>query len=254
MAVSLLVYVPFLLLAAPLPLSVSFRLSNVWTGFFVLMARVLVGIRHEFHGLEHLPQGACVYYSKHQSAWETLAYQTIFPHYVWIIKREALWIPVFGWGLATLRPIAINRSSGQKAVSQIVEQGCRRLREGVGVMIFPEGTRIKPGERHRYGLGGALLAKAAGAQLVPIAHNSGLFWPPRRLGGYQAGVIDVVIGEPLDSRGLDEHEITQRLKCWMDETSDGLISSPRFDPGFGPGFGPEREPGTSDETPESSLS
>jgi len=229
LAGSLVVYVPFLLLFTFTPLRVRHRLSNVWTRFFVAFIGAAMGIRHRVRGMERLPDEACIYFVKHQSTWETLAFQTLFPHYVWILKREALWIPFFGWGLALLRPIAIDRSAGRAAVEQIIEQGGRRLSQGLGILIFPEGTRIAPKARHRYGLSGVLLAQATGAPMVPIAHNSGLFWPPKRLGGYRPGTIDVVSGEPVRvAPDEDPQAVTERLREWMDTTADRLADRADF--------------------------
>lgn len=221
-ALSLVVFVPVLLLLWPLPHRLRFGFSNLWCRFFVVWIRWFMGIGHRIRGLEHLPPGPRIYYVKHQSTWETLALQTVFDPYVWIVKREALWIPFFGWGLACLRPIAIDRRAGRQAVEQVIEQGRRRLLQGLGVCIFPEGTRVAPGQHRRYGLSGALLAQATGAAVVPIAHNAGRFWPPKRMGGFRPGTIEVVIGAPLLPDELSPEAMTEQLKRWMDQTADTL--------------------------------
>ncbi len=114
---------------------------------------------------------------KHTSAWETVALFVIFsPAHVWVLKRELLWIPLMGWGLKVLRPIAIDRSAGHRAVNQVIEQGQERLADGLWVIVFPEGTRVAVGETRKYGLSGALLAAAAERLVVPVSHNAGEFY------------------------------------------------------------------------------
>ncbi len=225
LAVSLVLFVPVLLLLWPAPLAARFRFSNHWTRFFVASLRVVCGIDHRIEGMENLPGPAVIYFSKHQSTWETLAFQTLFPHYVWIVKREALRIPVFGWGLASLEPIAIDRSAGRDAVSQIKEQGIARLKAGLSILIFPQGTRVAPGEYRRYRLGGGILATATGAPVVPIAHNAGLYWPPKRLLVARPGTIRVRIGKPLDPRGLSPEQIVSRLEEWVEANTRELEAS-----------------------------
>lgn len=229
LAVSLVVFVPVLLLLFRAPLAARFDFSNRWCRFFVASLKLVCGIDHRIDGLARVPARAVIIYSKHQSTWETLAFQTFFPHYVWVLKREALRIPVFGWGLASLEPIAIDRSAGKDAVTQVKEQGLARLRAGLSVLIFPQGTRVAPGEYRRYKLGGGILAAAAGVPVVPIAHNAGMYWPPKRLLVARPGTIRVRIGEPLDPRGLSPEEITARLEQWIESNTrelEGLAETP----------------------------
>ena len=103
----------------------------------------------------------------------------VFPPQSWVLKRELMWIPLVGWAVRCLKPIAINRKAGATAVNQVVEQGKQRLREGLWILIFPEGTRVAVGEKRKYGVSGALLASRAGCKIVPVAHNAGYFWPRR---------------------------------------------------------------------------
>lgn len=229
LVVSLMLFVPVLLLFWVAPLPARFRFSVHWCRFFVASLRFVCGIDHRIEGMENLPQGPVIYFSKHQSSWETLAFQTVFPHYVWILKREALRIPVFGWGLASLEPIAIDRSAGHDAVSQVKEQGIARLRAGLSILIFPQGTRVAPGEYRRYKLGGGILAVASGAPVVPIAHNAGCYWPAKRLLVARPGTIRVRIGRPLDPRGLSPEEITASLERWIEANTkelEGLAETP----------------------------
>ena len=133
------------------------------------------GIRYRVIGSEHIPREPCIILSKHQSAWETLVYQVIFPPQVWVLKRELLWVPFFGWGLAMLSPIAIDRRAGTRALKQMFDQGRERLRQGFSIVMFPEGTRTMPGKRGKYHPGGAWLAVQTGTQVAgrTMRGNSG---------------------------------------------------------------------------------
>jgi 1-acyl-sn-glycerol-3-phosphate acyltransferase len=211
------VYAPLALLTFPLPYRLRYRLITAWAHFHTWLARVLLRIRYVVEGREHLPAGAAIVLGKHQSTWETLAFQTIFPMQTWVLKRELMWIPLFGWALALMKPIAIDRGAGRRAVEQVVEQGRRRLQEGIWVVIFPEGTRVAPGQRKRYGVGGAVLAEATGYPVVPVAHNAGTFWPRRRM-RKTPGTVRVVIGPVIDPRGLTAAEIGRRAEAWIEST------------------------------------
>jgi len=162
-----------------------------------------------------------VIFARHSSTWETMALQRRFPPYCWIIKRELLWIPFFGWGLAILRPIAIDRSSGRRAVEQIARQGADRLREGLWVMCFPETTRMAPGQRRRFGMGGAVLASRTGAPVVPVAHDAGCYWRRRGFLKYP-GTIRVEVGPVIETAGRTPDEINRIAKEWIDAATDRL--------------------------------
>ena len=172
---------------------------------------------------EPLPTRAAVVLSKHQSAWETIAFQLIFPPQAWVLKRELLWIPFFGWGLAASRPVAINRSSGARALEEVVRQGKKRLSEGRWVIVFPEGTRMRPGEHGRYNPGGALLATRAGAPVVPVAHNAGEFWPKR---GFlkHPGTIRVSIGPVIETQGKRAKEVSTQAELWIEESMSRITT------------------------------
>jgi 1-acyl-sn-glycerol-3-phosphate acyltransferase len=132
------------------------------------------------------------------------------------MKRELIWAPILGWALALLKPIAINRSGGRNAVNQVIEQGQARLREGLWIMIFPEGTRVPVGQMGRFGLSGILLAQAAGKPVVPVAHNAGYFWRRRGL-LKRPGTIQVVIGHPIPTTNRDPRELADEIKSWMEQ-------------------------------------
>ena len=163
--------------------------------------------------------------SKHQSAWETMALQEMFPPQVWVMKREIFWIPFFGWAIAAMEPIAIDRSSGRKAISQIIEQGKKTLDSGKWVVIFPEGTRVPPGKKGRYGMGGAILATKSGYPVIPVALNSGEFW---RRNDFikRPGTIDVVIGKPIDSAGREPDSLNNEVEEWIEMQMKRISISP----------------------------
>lgn len=215
--VSTIVMALLLLLLAPFPFLVRQRFSVLWPRFNLWWLRITCGLRHEVRGRENIPDGPAIYLCKHQSAWETIAMETMVPPMVWVLKRELMWIPIFGWALAVLRPIALDRSKGRAAVEQLIEQGSQRLQDGISIVIFPEGTRVAPGKKGKYRLGGALLAERTGYPVVPMAHNAGHFWPRR---GFikHPGTIQVVIGEPFDTSGMTAAQINQKAEHWIEET------------------------------------
>ncbi|MFA6972077.1 MAG: lysophospholipid acyltransferase family protein [Gallionella sp.] len=192
-----------------------YRLISSYARTMIWVLKVVCGIRHEVTGIENIPSVPCVVLCKHQSAWETLALQAIFPPQAWVLKRELLWIPFFGWGLAMTSPIAINRSDGKGAVKQLLKQGKHRLAQGFFVVIFPEGTRIAYGERGKYKVGGALLAASAGVPVVPVAHNAGRLWG-RNSFIKHPGLITMSIGEPIETHGLKADEINSRTETWIE--------------------------------------
>jgi 1-acyl-sn-glycerol-3-phosphate acyltransferase len=172
-------------------------------------------ITYEVHGWENVPPGPVVLMAKHQSAWETLFMEAKFPAQCWIVKKELLWLPFVGWGLMAIKCIAIDRSSGHNARDQIVAQGAERLKQGLWVSIFPEGTRVSPGKAGRYGIGGALLATRTGTPILPMAHNAGEFWG-RYAFKKHAGCVKVVIGPPIRTAGRDVVTVNNELQEWIE--------------------------------------
>ncbi len=223
LCLSLLVYAPLAVLSFPLPILARSRFIAQWARFQLWSLRHVCRLDYQIEGCGNLPPGPAIVFSKHQSAWETLAYQVILPPLTWVLKRELLWIPLFGWGLAMLRPIAIKRGTGRRAVDQMVKQGTDRLADGLWVLIFPEGTRLPPRTRRKYKQGGAILAAKSGYPVVPIAHNAGSFWPRR---GFvkRPGVIRVAIGPVIESRGRSAAEITKLSEDWIESTMKELES------------------------------
>ncbi len=202
-------------LALPLnPVTRNVLISG-WARSMIWWLRVTCNIRHEVSGLENLPKTPSIILSKHQSAWETLAFQAIFPTQVYVLKRELLWIPIFGWGLAMSSPIAIDRSSGREALRKLVTNGAARLKNGLWVVIFPEGTRKAPGEKGKYQIGGAWLATHTQTQVVPVAHNAGRCWAKNSF-IKKPGVIRVHIGKPIASAGMKADAVNQQVEHWIE--------------------------------------
>ena len=209
------VFTLFALLSFPLHPITRYRIISGWALTVMWLLRVLCGMRLEVRGAQNIPTDPAIVMCKHQSAWETIALQKVFPPQVWVLKRELLWIPFFGWGLAMTSPVAIQRSSGKKAVMQLMRQGKQRLDTGFCVVIFPEGTRVPYGQRGKYKLGGALLAASSGVPVVPVAHNAGKLWGRNSFLKYP-GVITMSIGAPIDPTGLKAEEINRRVEDWIE--------------------------------------
>ena len=208
-----------------LPFRGRSAIANGWGYVNLLLQRWICGLGYRIQGKENIPAGNTIVLSKHQSAWETIAFRCLLPReQTWVLKRELMWIPLFGWALAAAEPIAINRKAGRRSALQIIEQGRKRLEQGRTVVIFPEGTRVAPGTRKKYGLGGALLAEQTGYPVLPVAHNAGVFWRRRGVRKFP-GTIDVVIGPALETKGLSAKEINRRVEQWIEETVEKLPQS-----------------------------
>jgi 1-acyl-sn-glycerol-3-phosphate acyltransferase len=203
------------LLTFPFKPITRYRVITAWSHLVVGMAWLICGVRYRVIGRDHLPRDPCIVLSKHQSAWETLAYQVILPPQVWVLKRELLRVPFFGWGLAMMSPIAIDRGSATRALKQTLEQGKRRLCDGWWIVIFPEGTRIAPGERGRYHLGGAWLAGKTDAPVLPIAHNAGTVWGRNAFIKYP-GTITVSIGPVIHPAGMTTDALNRKVEDWIE--------------------------------------
>ena len=215
-------YALFALATFPLPAQIRFRLISGWSRAVIALAQVVLGIRYRVEGLEHLPSQPAIILAKHQSAWETLAFQVIFPPQVLVLKRELLWIPFFGWGLALMSPISIDRRKGTSALKRMLAQGRERLSQGFWIAIFPEGTRVAPGTRGEYRVGGAWLAVKTGALVVPVAHNAGLFWR-RNAFIKRPGTVTVLIGEPISPDGLTPEALNAQVEEWIESRMPALL-------------------------------
>jgi 1-acyl-sn-glycerol-3-phosphate acyltransferase len=226
MAVSVVLFgLPMALLGWLMPMSWRHAFANAWGRTNLWLMKRVCGLTYKITGMEHIPAGGAVIMSKHQSTWETIALRGLLPKtQAWVLKRELMWIPVFGWAMAVVHPIAIDRSAGRKAIKQIIEQGKARLAEGRNVIVFPEGTRTAPGQRHRYGIGGGLLAEKAQVPVIPIAHNAGVFWARRGLRKYP-GTIQVVVGPPMPTAGKRATQIMEEVEAWIEGIQETLPQS-----------------------------
>lgn len=202
------------LLIAPFPALTRYQYISNWAKTMLWWLRITCNITHRIIGVENIPNHPSIILSKHQSAWETLAFQTMFPPQVWVLKRELLWLPFFGWGLALTSPIAIDRSAGREALKQLVAQGKDRLARNFWVVIFPEGTRVAPNTTSKFHIGGAWLASHAQATVVPVAHNAGEFWGKNSF-IKKPGVITASIGQEIDCTGLKPDAINTQVEAWI---------------------------------------
>ena len=221
LSITTIITSPVCVLIYPLPFKLRYYFVTRWTLFNLWWLKITCGLKHTITGLENIPKGPAIVMCKHQSAWETLALQIIFPPQAWILKRELLWIPIYGWGLASMDPISIDRGSAIKSVRQIVNQGCQRLANGIWVVIFPEGTRVAPGEKRKYLPGGGLLAEKSGVPIVPVAHNSGFFWPRNSI-IKKPGTITMVIGPVIQTTGKSANEIMTEVEAWIESMIEQL--------------------------------
>ena len=209
------------LLTAPLPRRYTYGVAVAWVDSMFWLLRVLCRLSYVVEGREHLPARSSIVLLKHASAWETLAQIKIFPPQTWVLKRELMWVPILGWVLWLLKPIAIDRRGGGAAVQQVLEQGRERLAAGFWVMIFPEGTRMPVGETRRYGMSGVLLAQAEGLPVVPVTHNAGYFWP-RRGWLKKPGTIRIEIGPPIATNGIEPRVVNERAQQWIESTLEKI--------------------------------
>ena len=200
-----------------LPLEYRSQLARIWATGTLAMARLICGVRYQITGLENIPDKPCVVMSKHQSAWETYFLQKLFVPQATVLKAELLKIPVFGLALKMLEPIAIDRSLKRNALKEVVKQGGERLADGRWVVIFPEGTRVAPGQNSSFANSGALLAQKNNAQVLPIAHNAGECWPGRSV-LLTPGLIQLVIGPVIAPEDLSTKEIGLQSQEWIAST------------------------------------
>lgn len=196
-----------------LPFKARYYFITRWSHFFIFWAKVTCGIRYTIEGKKNIPKRNAIIFSNHQSMWETVFFQVLFPEQCWVLKKELLAIPFFGWGLALLDPIAINRKEFN-SVKALIQQGKERLEKGRWVIIFPEGTRVAPNAEHRYSRSGAALSEATGYPILPIAHNAGEYWP-RGFFIKKPGTIHMVIGPVIESKEKTASELNAEAERWI---------------------------------------
>ena len=199
----------------PLPFSLRSTIAKWWGKSMLIVGRAVCGFDYVIEGTENIPTEPSVIMIKHTTVFETYTQLAVFPPQTWVVKRELQWIPFFGWGLAAMRPIAIDRGAGHVAVTQVIEQGLDRLARGIWITIFPEGTRMPAGQTRKYGVSGAALAKEAQCQIVPVAHNAGDLWPRRGL-RKKPGMIRFCIGPPIDPGDRSPKEINLVVQNWIE--------------------------------------
>ena len=211
-------------LLAIVPLKWRYYFVTRWTMTMLFFLKHICQIQCEVIGKENIPPQAGVILCKHQSAFETMYLQKIFPFQTWVIKRELQWVPFFGWGLALLHPIAIDRKN-KACKPKLIADGIKKLSQGIWVVIFPEGTRVKVGATGRFTRSGSELAIAANAWVIPVAHNAGIFWPRNSFLKYP-GKITIEIGKAFKPNDIKANitgsELTEHVREWIETTTRKL--------------------------------
>jgi len=221
--VTVIVWGTVALLVTPFGHQYAYAVARNWVGVIRKLLKWICGLSYRVEGKEHFPDQPCVMFIKHSSALETFVQIGEFPRACWVLKKELLWVPFFGWALKALQAIAIDRSAGSVAVKQVVDQGKQRLAQGISVSVFPEGTRMPPGQTKRYGISGTLLAQESGAPILPIAHNAGYHWP-RRTKGITPGEVVFVVGQPVIVGDRDLREVNAEIQNWMENEVERIVS------------------------------
>lgn len=207
-----------------LPFEKRYFITSRWNVFMIWLAKVLCGIDYQVRGAENLPHTPAILLCKHQSAWETIFLLCKMPRpLIFVLKKELLWLPFFGWALALLRVIPIDRSSGRDAFAKVVVHGRKRLADGQWIIMFPEGTRTAVGRQGKYKGGGARLAVETNTVVVPIACNSGECWPKNSF-SKKPGLITVSIGPTISPEGKNAAELMQEVENWIE--SEMRVISP----------------------------
>lgn len=224
--VSIISFGLLIILSIFLPFTVRYKLSTLCATSIIQATKICCGLSYRVQGLENLPKNQLfIVLSKHQSAWETLAFRLFLPKQTSLLKQSLLSIPIGGWAMATLKPISIKRTNHVSALRTLIKQGIKRLKEGFIVIIFPEGTRVAPNENKKFYSGGALLAQKTGYPVIPIAHNAGTFWPRYSFLKYP-GIITVKIGPAIKSKTKTAKEINTQAQAWIDHAMNEIKSSP----------------------------
>ena len=200
----------------------KFKLAETLSRMILGWLAITCNLRYEIIGRENVPATAFIAMGNHQSTWETASCQIFFNPATWVVKRELLWIPIFGWGLWSISPVALNRSAGRKAIDHLLKQGAARLKKGISIIVFPEGTRVNSDERPPFKVGASLLAARTRADIVPFAHNAGKYWPKK--GGFlkHPGTIRIIIGKPIQTKGMKAEQINDIVETWIRAKQDEL--------------------------------
>jgi 1-acyl-sn-glycerol-3-phosphate acyltransferase len=222
LALNTLVWTVLIILAWPLPYRIREALAKGWCHGVLASLRLAWGVSYRVEGLDHLPEQPAVLMANHESAWETIGLRAAIHRPMnWVLKEELLRIPLYGWALRALEEISIDRNAGRDALRKVENDGRDRLGKGRWVVIFPEGTRSAPGEVTKFGQGGSRLAVAAGAPIVPVAHNAGYYWPNEDW-RKRRGTITVRIGAPIETQGRKAAEVNREVEAWITEQVQAL--------------------------------
>ena len=197
-----------------MPLGVRVGIVHLWIALSLFFLRLFCGLRYTVEGLDNIPAEGFIIMSRHSSTWETIALQKFFRPMIWVVKRELTWIPFFGWALKAMDAIALNRGTGRKAINQLVRESAEQMNKGRILMLFPEGTRVPPGETRPFKLGGAIVSSQTGYAILPIAHNAGEFWP-RHSWIKWPGTVRVVIGKPIEPGDRPPEQIIKEVGQWI---------------------------------------
>ncbi|MQR01839.1 lysophospholipid acyltransferase family protein [Glaciimonas soli] len=224
MTIATVIWALFCFLFAPLPYAKRYYWTSRWNVFIIWSAKVICGIHYQVKGAENFPDAPAIVLSKHQSAWETIFLLILTPRpLVFVFKKSLTYIPFFGWGIAMLRMIPIDRNKGRDAFAQVVTQGRKRLADGQWIIMFPEGTRIPVGKKGKYKHGGSRLAVETNSVVVPVAHNAGECWPKNSF-IKKPGIITVSIGKPISPEGLTSEQLMEKVETWIE--SEMRVISP----------------------------
>lgn len=222
----LVIGAPMTLLAIPFPLRQRFALLNLYNRFVLFWLKITCSIDYHFEGLENIPNSAHVMVANHQSEWETIILHTLKPPLCTVLKQELLNIPIFGWGLRLIKPIPLDRSQPAKMLRKVLKVGGERLNEGLSVLIFPEGTRVAPGNRKPFSKSAAMIACKAGVPLLPVAHNAGEHWDPKSW-IKRSGTLTLRIGKPIATVGRKADEVIAEAEAWVEKQLVEISAIPR---------------------------
>ncbi len=219
----LIILVTTILVLFFIPGRIHYAILVNWSKFCMWWLRVTLNIKLKVIGRENIPATPCVIISNHQSTWETIGLQQVFPRQTWVIKQELLLIPIFGWGLAMLKPIVINRSEKLKSLKKIIKQGANRIRKNIFVVVFPEGTRHPYGQLGKYQKGGISIAKKIGCDISPVYHNAGKAWPKGSFIKYP-NTITVIIGKPITVKDKSSTTLIKEIRDWTEDQASNLLT------------------------------
>ena len=224
--ITLLLTLP-VLISAIFSFDFAYKFAHLWLRLNLAGLKHICGLTWKTDGTENIPAHACIVMSKHQSTWETYFLPSIFPRSVYVAKRSLMLIPLFGWCIAALKFILIDRKSGASAIAQMIEQSKIRIDENINVIIFPEGTRVPLGAEPNYRVGGALVAEKIGADILPVALNAGEFWP--RMGYIKwPGEITVSFGPVIKSDNKTANELLAETEHWIESRMKEISVKDRF--------------------------